>query len=115
MAQLDDQFSSSGGPFGQEYEEMTGSIREGDIYLKPLSERIIASLMENRIIGFVPPITPTTDDLDDGISFRTDGDMVELEQRMRNELRYIGLIDEDEVRLKNHNSENFSGSFPGAP
>ncbi|KAJ3018124.1 Transcriptional regulator [Thoreauomyces humboldtii] len=64
----------------------------------PLSERIIASLMENRVHGGFTPGSPVeVDDAEDHVIYKTDRDCIDLEHRMRNELRHIGLIDEDEV------------------
>ncbi|KAI9101023.1 histone acetyltransferases subunit 3-domain-containing protein [Phlyctochytrium arcticum] len=99
MSQLDAEISTATtytAPAGQEYSEVNGAVHGGDVHMKPLSERIIASLVENRITSYMTPSSPLAPGDPDKIAFRTNWDMADLEQRMRNELRYIGLIDDDE-------------------
>ncbi|KND01712.1 histone acetyltransferase NGG1 [Spizellomyces punctatus DAOM BR117] len=110
MSQLDAELSAASysAPLGQEYNEINGAVHCGDVYFKPLSERIIASLLENRITSYIPPNSPMGACDYDKISFRTNGDMMDLEQRMRNELRFIGLIDDDEEGAGNDEEDEIS-------
>ncbi|KAI8915409.1 histone acetyltransferases subunit 3-domain-containing protein [Powellomyces hirtus] len=111
------QFSDSGAsanPFiasaTQEYPD-TGML-EGNAYIQPLSERIIASLMENRIIGtFTPPAPFPPEETEEVVNFKASGDMMDLEHRMRNELRYIGLIDDDEVDMNVDDQDEISSEL----
>lgn len=74
----------------------------GDVTLGSLSERIVTALIEEGVIVDarvddtsdmsqsshpVPPLPPP----------RTRGDMLELEERIKEELRFVGLLGDDEV------------------
>ncbi|KAJ3184680.1 Transcriptional regulator [Geranomyces variabilis] len=93
----------------------------GPRHMQALSDRIIASLMENRIIGAFAPrfgagILPALSAGNAGAESEADvnamvvdesaaaaaagageADTSDLEHRMRTELRYIGLIDDEEI------------------
>ncbi|KAI8817689.1 histone acetyltransferases subunit 3-domain-containing protein [Fimicolochytrium jonesii] len=72
-----------------------GQTQDGEICYKPISERIISSLMENRIIGGVfAPVAEET--VDEPLTPESMGDAIDLEDRMRKELRFLGLIEDEE-------------------
>ncbi|KAJ3182868.1 Transcriptional regulator [Gaertneriomyces sp. JEL0708] len=99
--QLDHEPQTVPAAIGQEYAEVNGAVHHGDICIKPLSERIIASLVESRHSGPFTLPGPSVPEADmngvhyEDVHFRTDEDMNELEERMRNELRHLGLLDDE--------------------
>ncbi|KAJ3219300.1 Transcriptional regulator [Dinochytrium kinnereticum] len=80
----------------REYEEMEDTIFGGDIYLGSLTERVLSSLQEESLQMHVS-------EFDNGIEsrskpqFRSVAEMMVLEDRLKNEIRFLGLLGDEEV------------------
>jgi hypothetical protein len=89
----------------REYEEMDDTVYGGDIYLGSLTERILSTLREEgiKLVG---------SDLDDEDllsitkppKFRSTTEMMVLEDRLKNEIRHLGLIGDDDVSISHFQS-----------
>ncbi|KAJ3025770.1 UNVERIFIED_CONTAM: Transcriptional regulator [Siphonaria sp. JEL0065] len=99
-------------PGPREYEEVNDTVYGGDVYIGPLSERLLSTLVEE---GSVNPAAIDLeavrrfgeDDESDGpvvpsrpginATCRTTSDVIGLEERLRNELKYLGLFGDEEA------------------
>ncbi|KAJ3069256.1 hypothetical protein HDU99_002985, partial [Rhizoclosmatium hyalinum] len=102
----------------REYEEVDGTVYGGDVYIGPLAERILASMIEEGGItgpasvdlaavarfgeedGTVEDLAvPNVRNVGVGIhaKCRTTSDVMGLEERLRSEMRFLGLLDDTEV------------------
>lgn len=81
----------------REYVEMEDTVYEGDIHMGSLSEKLICSLVRE---GIVPDKLDDDDELNTIIKNvprpRTKTDLFLFEERLRAELKHIGLIQEEE-------------------
>ena len=67
-------------------------------WCRPLTERIISALADE---NFIPPVEELEDEaLGQSYNIPTASEFETLEERIKEELRFIGLIDEDEVTGK---------------
>ncbi|KAJ3041737.1 Transcriptional regulator [Rhizophlyctis rosea] len=87
-----------------EYIELDDLVREGDISIRPLDERIISCLIADNLIPrtAAPALMQQSADEDDAVEpgsaavKRSSGDYLDCEERIRRELLFIGLGDEEE-------------------
>ncbi|KAJ3293065.1 Transcriptional regulator [Borealophlyctis nickersoniae] len=78
-----------------DYLDYDEAMRDGEPSIGPLAERIISALLAEQILQKVD-YTGDIGRLGENARLRTKADVMDLEERMRQELRHIGLIDEDD-------------------
>ncbi|KAJ3194325.1 Transcriptional regulator [Irineochytrium annulatum] len=78
----------------REYEEMDDTVYGGDVYLGSLTERILSSLREEGIQTHGAK-TLEEDAKAKPPKFRSTTEMMVLEDRLKNEIRYLGLLGDD--------------------
>ena len=86
-------------PTGKPYAEIDGTLYSGDVFFGTLSERILASLINKKIDFKINQDDDTEIEdkrVNGGVVDYTRDDMMALEDRIRNELKYLGLIPEDD-------------------
>ncbi|KAJ3091521.1 Transcriptional regulator [Quaeritorhiza haematococci] len=111
--------SSSGQLGPKEYEEIDDTVHVGDVFYGPLTERIICSLFDEGILdmaaladgGSGSEPEDESNELRAVVAKgrqRSRGDMMDLENRLRAELKHIGLIDEDEADWEIQDNDEIS-------
>ncbi|KAI9341015.1 histone acetyltransferases subunit 3-domain-containing protein [Zopfochytrium polystomum] len=99
-------------PMPLEYEEIEETVLCGEVFLGSLAERILASLGEERLSGALR----NDDDEEQGVvpimhrppKSRSTVDMAALDDRLRSELKYIGLLGDDEVIEEHKDTDEIS-------
>ena len=78
---------------------MDDVVREGDISIQPLDERLISAFIAEGVLAKQAATVEEDEGGEPGVAAvrRTVGDHLDFEERIRRELRFIGLASEDEV------------------
>ncbi len=82
-----------------EYVEMDGTVFEGDIQLGKLSQRLLAALCRESLVPDIKHNLADDDDTFPAVAplLRTKADLNTLEDRIRKELCFIGLLEDEET------------------
>ncbi|KAJ3410432.1 Transcriptional regulator [Chytridiales sp. JEL 0842] len=97
----------------REYEERDDTVFGGDVYLGSLTERILSTLREEGMTNLVRNEIDEEDPLSlpKPAKFRSTTEMMVLEDRLKNEIRHLGLIGDDDVGCDHKDGDEVSAEL----